>query len=455
MNNNLHFQEKDQKPRRPHGPEKPGWLKYQSTKSSYVVPAIITVCGLILASVIICLFAFTYSPQPKELITYTNKIINDVHNNVTNEITNKVVSYEDLTITDVDQALVEAIKKVENQVVGITVRGDVDSEYGIGETNIGLASGIIYKREEVRQNGELVNYKYYCLTNAHVVNLDGYDLSFEVLKLRVYVYFGYEDEEIEAEVLGFDSKSDIAAMVFYSGKYIEPIKIADSSKLQKGQLVFAIGNPNSYDYFGSATFGMVSSPLRYISTDTDNDGVTDFYAEYIQHDVAINAGNSGGGLFTLNGELVGINSMKLVSREIENMSFSVPTNTAMKIINDYIEPNKEIIRAKLNIFGYEIRSLTELQIKANDDIKIIPNIYGDQKPFGIYIIKVDEGVIAKSEIDVNDIILEVNDIEITRTYILTAKLNSLTEGFMIGDELKIKYYDYTEERIKTVYVTLE
>lgn len=414
----------------------------KKNKNLYVIVGTAIICVLILVSFVI--YAISINTKPK---TIENKVVN--------EITNKVVNYEELTITDVDQALVEAIKKVENQVIGVTVKAVVDSEYGEVEMNVGYASGIIYKREEVFVGGHLNGYLYYCITNAHVVNEQSYKIPYTVHQMNYYAYLGYQDLEIKTTLLGYDVKSDIAVITFEYYGLIEPIKVANSQEVQKGQLVFAVGNPYSYDYYGSSTFGMVSSPLRYVSTDTDGDGIDDFYSEYIQHDVAINSGNSGGGLFNLRGELIGINSMKIIAENFENMSFSIPTHTAFKIINNYIEQNKPIVRARLSVLGYEIRSLSEANIKANEEIEEIPDIYNEQKPYGIYISKVEEGTISHSQIQAHDIILAVNDIEITRTYILTAKLNSLAEGFMVGDTLNIKYYDHVLKTIKYETVVLE
>jgi len=72
-----------------------------------------------------------------------------------------------------------------------------------------------------------------------------------------------------------------------------------------------------------------------MSDDTDGDKVPDFYAEYIQHDVAINPGNSGGGLFNIYGELIGINTLKLVNEKIDNMGFAIPSNVASIIVKNY------------------------------------------------------------------------------------------------------------------------
>ena len=129
-----------------------------------------------------------------------------------------------------------------------------------------------------------------------------------------------DDKEIKATLLGYDEKVDIAAFTFEFSKYIQPVEMADSKTLRKGSLVFAMGNPYGYEYYGSATMGIISNTERFVSTDTDGDEVTDFYCEYIQHDASINSGNSGGGLFTLDGKLIGINTMKLINGTIENIN---------------------------------------------------------------------------------------------------------------------------------------
>ena len=390
-------------------------------------------------------------------LSFSNKIANvytnNIHNNVTNEITNKIVSYEELNIEDVDQALQLAIKKVESAVIGVSVKALVRNETDVLETNYAHASGVIYKAEEIYDDNHLlVNYLYYAFTNAHVVNNETSSL---IEGYHTYAYLGNIDLEINAEVLGFDAKSDVAVIAFYYSGLIEPVEMVDNDTIKKGQLCFAIGNPYSYDYYGSATFGIISSPLRYVSTDTDGDGVKDFYAEYIQHDVAINAGNSGGGLFNLEGKLIGINSMKIVADKIENMGFSIPSNICYTICEEYLVTGKEIIRPKLNIFTYEIRSLSEAQIVSNPDILEIPNIYDGEKPYGVYVSMINEGTISSSPIQVHDIILQINGIKITRNYILTAKLNSLVEGYKVGETVTLTYYDHLSKSVKEVQVILK
>ena len=88
--------------------------------------------------------------------------------------------------------------------------------------------------------------------------------------------------------------------------------------VKNGQFVIALGNPTGYEYYGSATFGMISYVNRKLTNETAN---------FIQHDAAINPGNSGGPLFNLNGEVIGINTIKLADEDIDNIGFSVAIDT--------------------------------------------------------------------------------------------------------------------------------
>ena len=374
---------------------------------------------------------------------------------VTNNITNNVVEYESIKVEDLQTAVNQVVKKVEDAVVGVTYK--LVEKINLGnpgsEVTVSLGSGVIYKREEIKENGKLVNYKYYVLTNRHVVYDEDISANEEAV---IYVYFGKEDIEIKATIVGYDLKVDIAVITFESTKYIQPVEIADSNELERGDFVIAMGHPDGYDYYGSATFGIVSGEKRYLSNDTDGDGVDDFYSLYIQHDVAVNPGNSGGGLFNLYGELVGINYLKIVSYNIEGMGFAIPSNVVKLLVEEYIEPGREIKRARLGVLGIEVRSLTDYSIEnSNGEILPIPNIYGDEARYGIYVTDIYKNTtLYGSGIETHDIILSVGGIKATRTYAINAALNSLVD-FQVGDVVEIEYYSRSENKIKTITVTLK
>lgn len=373
-------------------------------------------------------------------------------NNITNHITNNVVTYDELNINNVSEAIQVVFDKVNPACVGINVKTRVKSDNNLVEVLFGSASGVIYKREEIKEDNKVVNYKYYVVTNKHVVTDD--ELTDD--QIFVYIYLGDEDRELKATVVGYDPKLDVALLTFEDYTYIDPVKIGNSDELKSGSLSIAIGNISTYDCYNTATFGIVSSPERYIPSDTDNDGVDDFYSKYIQHDAAINPGNSGGGLFNLKGELIGLNTLKIVSETIEGIGFAIPINEAMIVCEEYLVKNKEIVRPKLGVLGIELKGLTPSHLEVLEDIEYIPYIYNGEQPYGIYVTKVYEGTtIGQTDIGPNDIILSVNGIEATRTYIINAKLNSLTDGFKVGETVTIKYYDNSSDSIKTVKVVLQ
>lgn len=391
-------------------------------------------------------------------IIVTNKE-DTVENNIKNEITNTIVNYDELNINDVSEAIEVATKKVEAAVIGITAKSVTVSGTGPFKTEVedgySTGSGVIYKRFPIYEEDRLVSYQYYVITNRHVVTLDQLDKE-KFDHLNIYAYLGEEDIEIKANLIGYDSKVDIALISFETTKLIEPVEFADSSKVNKGSIAIAIGNPGGYDYYGSVTFGVVSGPSRYISTDTDGDQTDDFYAEYIQHDVAINPGNSGGGLFNLSGQLIGINTLKIVKDTVDSMGFAIPSNVVYNLITEYLEKGKEPVRPRLGVLGSEIRSLTDAIIQNSPDIIGIPDIYNGEQAYGIYVVEVYENTtVGQTNIGKDDIILEINGIKLTRMYIVNSKFNSLIEGFQVGEEITITYYDRSLNQIVSEKVILK
>ena len=371
-------------------------------------------------------------------------------NNIVNNITNNIVEYDTIKVESLETAVNVAIKKAEDASVAIIAKEEVEKNGSIYETELSSGSGVIYKREELKTGDVITGYKYYVITNRHLV-IDEYNNNKECI---MYIYFGNDDTEVKAEILGYDDKVDIALITFESLKYIQPIEWGDSAKVEKGDFVIAIGTPVELVYHETVTLGIISYSLRYLPTDIDDDNVTDFYESFIQHDAAINPGNSGGGLFNLYGELIGINTMKINATSVEGLGFSIPSNVVRLIVEEYLEKGKEIIRPRFGITGLDVCDMTDYFFEFYPEYKPLPDIYTDRK-YGIYVTDISENTtIADSEIEVDDIILEVNDIKITQNYVLNAMLNSLVD-FQVGDEVTIKYFDRSSNEIKTISVILK
>lgn len=369
------------------------------------------------------------------------------HNIITNEITNKVVKYEDLNILDFENAIQTATERVENAVVGVVLKAVTNINSDTSEDDLAYGSGVVYKAVPNKENDKIVSYTYYVVTNRHIIEPDE---KTYVGKTSVYVYLGYIDVEVKARIAGYDPKVDLACLTFESTAYIQPVEFGDSSALKKGSIVLAIGNPEGFDYYGSVTWGIISSPLRYISSDTNKDGVDDFYGKYIQHDASINPGNSGGGLFTLDGKLVGINTMKFVSSDIDNMGFALTSNEVKHLLETYLEEGLSIERPRLGVTAIPIRTLTPAIINANN-LKKIPDIYNDGNTYGLYVTAISLGGSCDGTgISVDDIILEFNGVKIKTS----SDVSTMLSSSFVGSEVEIKYYSRSDNNIRTTTIIL-
>ncbi|MDF2699469.1 MAG: trypsin [Haloplasmataceae bacterium] len=274
---------------------------------------------------------------------------------------------------DVESVVSEAVDKSAKNVVSV-------SNYSVSALQ-GTGSGVIY---DIRDD------KAYIVTNNHVVE--------NAFKIEIETVNGYK---ATATLVGTDNKTDLAVLTIPKGNIDHKIEFSDSNALKVGEYVIAIGNPLGLS--GSATLGIISSKERLVTVDTNGDNRDDSYASVIQTDAAINPGNSGGALINLNGNLVGINSMKIADTNIEGIGFSIPSKIVERVIAD-LETYGEVIRPFLGIYYISVDelSLTE-RIKLG--LTDVNN--------GIYVDNVEENSSAsKQGIQKGDIILAVNDYNI-------------------------------------------
>lgn len=246
------------------------------------------------------------------LLTVTGcGIVNKEYNNSVN---NKVVNVEEFTIGDFQDALVNAIDIAEGSCVSI-----VDTRY----LKSSLGSAVIVKR--VNYNGTTIvddplnatQYKYYAVTNNHVIA--GLSFNISVYLDENLMEEGYKISSVE--VVDYSTAEDLALISFTSPVLKEPCKLKDSTKLRKGEIVLAVGSPYSLEFFNTTTMGIISHPNRFVEENGRK-------SNYIQHDAAVNPGNSGGGLFDINGYLIGINTARIEDdgNYIIGLSLAVPTN---------------------------------------------------------------------------------------------------------------------------------
>ncbi|MCD7894002.1 MAG: trypsin-like peptidase domain-containing protein [Erysipelotrichaceae bacterium] len=278
---------------------------------------------------------------------------------------------------DVSSDLTEIVAKAQESTVGVLTYEN--------DTSSGSGSGVIYKVD-----GSTV----YVITNHHVIE--------DASKIEV-VYFN--GEYITAELVGSDEYGDIAVLKMTVDFDVTAFDIGDSSLLDAGETVLAIGSPLGIEYAGTVTQGIVSSPLRTISVDLNDDGSYDWDMNVIQTDAAINPGNSGGALINAAGELVGITSMKYSSEDVEGMGFALPINDVVELADEIMETGK-VSRPVLGISGISLSDYSSYEL-------YMYRITTDVSQ-GIYIASVQSGSAAETAgLQTGDVITAFDGTEIT------------------------------------------
>jgi serine protease Do len=319
-----------------------------------------------------------------------------------------------------------AVEKVSEAVVGIT---NIQETSGMGwfsqqsqEQAVGSGSGVIYKVE---------NGKAYIVTNHHVVE--------GATQLEVTLADG---SKVAADLVGSDVWTDLAVIVMDAENVNTVATFGDSDVLKVGEAVIAIGNPLGLDFYGSVTQGIVSGKDRSVPVDLDNDGTSDWTTEVLQTDAAINSGNSGGALVNLAGELVGINSMKIASSEVEGLGFSIPINTAIPVI-EQLEKDGQVKRPTM---GISLMDVTEVPAYYQQSTLKLPN----EVTNGVVVTNVASGSAAeKAGLKVYDVIVEMDGEKIEDAIALRKHLYNEKQ---LGDELNVKVY--REGKIQEVTLTL-
>ena len=171
--------------------------------------------------------------------------------------------------------------------------------------------------------------------------------------------------------------------------------------MELGDTVFTVGSPLGYDYRGSVTSGVLSGKDRMVSIQVSNSSNNDWVMRVLQLDASINPGNSGGPLLNVNGEVIGICSMKLVDDNIEGMGFAIPIEYAMSHV-ETLENGKKI---KWPLLGISMADVTNTSLLAANNI----NINNKQKE-GVVVVDIKEGTAAaKSDLKKGDIVIKIND----------------------------------------------
>ena len=349
-----------------------------------------------------------------------------VENNINNEIKE---STETIDVGSLSTVFSPIIAKGLSSLIGVST---YNLDTAGNEIIVSTASGVIYKRNILLKTGEEVaydqnietndieDYKYYVLTNRHVIQNSKI--------IRIY----QEDKtELDAELIQYDKEIDLAVLSFTSKLYFPVAVFGNSDTLEQGEFCLALGNPFGYDFYKSASIGIISHPNRYVSDDTDGDGVSDWDANYIQHDAAINEGNSGGPLINLKGEIVGINTTKISASSVDNMGFATPINLVIELVS-VLEQGIQPKRPKLGITVIAVRDvLSSADLQSQYPI---PN----GVTYGMYVAEVSTGGFGdKAGIKSGDILIEFNGIKIYNSAELRAEIGKIIIGSGETKELKV------------------
>lgn len=296
-------------------------------------------------------------------------------------VTNVTRLEKEISITD--QGIADAVDKIYDSVVIVkTYRRN--QLYATG-------TGFVYKK---------LNGTYYLITNYHVIQ-DGD---------KVEIVF--TDNTVgSVTVKGGDKYSDIAVLTYQTDDIRDIAEIGSSVDMRLGDTVFAIGSPlDSNVYSWSVTRGVLSGKDRKVEVSTSNSSANDWIMQVLQTDAAINSGNSGGPLCNSNGQVIGINNMKLITSGVEGMGFAIPIEEATAYA-DAIIGGKNITRPKMGI------SMSEYQtgVKIDD---VTPN-----------------SAAAQAGLQRGDIIVGIDGEEIKNIAALRYKLYK----YEVGDTINIEY----------------
>ena len=323
--------------------------------------------------------------------------------------TSSIIKENKNTIYD-KSSLKESVDKIYDAVVMVKSYNN--------NTQISTGTGFVYKTDD----------KYgYILTNQHVIADSD----------SIHIVMS-NDEEIEGKVLGGDEYLDLAIIRIDKKNVIQVATIGKSENMNLGDVIFTVGSPLGEDYRGSVTSGILSGKDRMVSVSVSKTNNNDWVMRVLQIDASINPGNSGGPLLNVNGEVIGICSMKLVDDEIEGMGFAIPIEYAMNHL-DSLENGKKIVWPLL---GITMANVTDSQLLYRNNIKVDENI-----EYGVVVVDISANTgAANSDLKKGDIITKIDDNKVKDYAYLRYELYQ----HQAGDTIEVTYIRNNKEYITKV-----
>ncbi len=360
-----------------------GWL-FKFTTSA-LIATVLLVAGT--------LTVFNYNESAES----TPKMVNATTENNTNEATSSNSS-----------SVVQAVEKASDAVVGVVKYGQ--SSLLSENSKAGTGSGVIYKKED----GEA-----YVVTNHHVIE--------NAQSLEVILSSG---DKVKAELLGSDPLTDLAVLKMNADKVKQVAQFGSSDDLKVGEAAIAIGNPLGMKFAGSVTKGIISGKERTMPVDLNKDGNIDWKTDVLQTDAAINPGNSGGALVNIQGEVIGINSMKIAKEQVEGLGFAIPTSTALPIIED-LEKEGEVTRPYMGIQTRDLSSISNHHLQ--NTLKLPKDVQS-----GVLVGGVQQSTpAAEAGLQKYDAIVQVDGQKVKS---LVDLRKYLYEEKSVGDSIEIQFY---------------
>lgn len=340
----------------------------ENKKNSYIVVIILSLLfGLVGGFAGNYVYDLTYRKEAKEEHT---------------EIQTKDNNVQLVSSTKEISSLKEGIQKAYDSVVEITVTTEVQTFFN--QVYEAPASG----------SGVIISDDGYIITNNHVVK--------DAKTIKVKLYNG---KEYDAELIGADSKTDIAVVKIEENR-LPAVQCSSSDTIEVGDDVFVIGNPLGYGI--SVSEGIISATTKDITVENEILTVT-------QTTAAVNGGNSGGGLFNIAGEMIGVINAKSSGTNVEGMGYAIPISDALTTALDIID------------YGY-VKNRATLGVS----IREISNDYFYEN--GVYIANLIKGGAAETAgIKIGDRLISYNDEEID-SY---ARLSYYLKGSSVGDTIKL------------------
>lgn len=381
-------------------------VKPKSNLGIKKILTIILVTSLLSSSIVGISLTYLFSQKINE----QNKLLEKtgVVKNIDDVLSTKVSTKNDTSITEnnYSSSTVEKIaKKAGPSIVGIKItlqssNQNLFRDYGFDFNQPQSAEG----------SGIIISSEGYILTNYHVVKAADTKINNDSNTI-VEVYLS-DNRQAKAKFIGGDQETDLAVIQIDLDN-LPTATLGDSSKLKVGELAVAIGNPLGLEYAGTVTTGVISALNREVDSELNS-------LKLIQTDAAINPGNSGGALLNSNGEVIGINSIKIAQTGLEGLGFAIPINDAKPVVEQLIKYGKVKGRPFIGITGEEIT-------------EIIAETYNLDVGILVRSILNDSGA-EKAGIKRGDIIVELAGKKVKTM----SELNEVKKEYKAGDTVNIK-----------------